>query len=81
METESFTGLRRKRVKNHYHDQTMTTRPRYVYNVGVQSNSIHHAAFLEASVYTWHDPNIHVSESNIRAIPAVMLFPGRLFFY
>ena len=39
--------------------------------------------FLKASVYTWHGPNIHVSESNVyrRAIPAVMIFPGRLFFY
>ena len=29
---------------------------------------------LEASVYTWHVPNIHVSENNDyrRAIPAVM---------
>ena len=46
-------------------------------------NSLHHAAFLEASVYAWHGPNIHVSESNVyrRAIPAMILFPGRLFFY
>ena len=28
-------------------------------------NSVHHAPFLKASVYTWHAPNIHVSESNV----------------
>ena len=37
-------------------------------------NPVHHAAFLEASVYTWHGLNIQVSEKDVYrcAIPAVM---------
>ena len=34
-------------------------------HIAICRNSAHHAAFLEASVDTWHGPNIHVSESYV----------------